>query len=118
MPSSGGDDRHPTDRVVVVSAGFGVWQGSRHVASARWSDVVRVRAFTRDEATTGRVYVTLALRGGGEVSVYEALPGYQSFLAAAEAALPGMRPRAEWLTSVQEPAGSTDETVLFERSPT
>jgi len=115
MASPGEGELHASDRIVVVGAGFGVWQAGRHVASARWSDVMRMRAATRDEATTGRVYVTLVLRDGMEVVVHEGLPGYQSFLAAAETALPGMRPRAAWLAAVQEPAGATDETLLFER---
>ncbi len=109
-------DKHATDRVVVVGSGFGVWNGGRHEASARWADILRVRAFTSGAPDSGRVNVGLTLRGGTEILVHDKVPGYQSFLAAAEAALPGMRARAAWLAEVQPPAAPGSEALLFDRS--
>ena len=106
---------HATDRVVLVGAGFGVWHGGRHAASARWADVTRVRAFGSDEATTGQVGVTLELRDGITVTVHEGLPGFAAFLAAAEQRLPGMRQRTSWSTEVTRPAVVGSEVVVFER---
>ena len=108
-------DRHVTDRVVLVGSGFGVWNGGRHQASARWADVVRVRAFTGGKPESGRVHVGLTLRDGTEVLVHDTVPGYQSFLAAAEAALPGMRAPAAWLAEVQVGGGAASEALLFDR---
>lgn len=99
------------DRVVSVVAGFGVWQGTRHLASARWIDVVGIRAC----ADAGeRVELTLALRDDTEVQVHESLPGYEAFLDAAEAALPTLRRRSDWLAGLHHRSRPT-ETVLFTR---
>lgn len=108
-------DTHATDRVVLVGAGFGVWNGGRHEASARWSDVVRVRAFSGVEPA-GAVKVGLTLRDGTEVLIHDRVPGYQSFLSAAESTLPGMRARAAWLAEVQPPAPPGSEALLFDRA--
>ena len=109
-------DKHATDRVVLVGSGFGVWNGGRHQASARWADVVRVRAFIGGEPEPGRVHVGLTLRDGSEVLVHDGVPGYQSFLGAAEAALRSMRPRASWLADVQASGAESSDVVLFDRS--
>ena len=108
-------DPHETDRVVLVAAGFGVWHGGRHQASARWTDVARVRALGADGMAAGRIRVVVLLDNGTEVIVHEQVPGYASFLAAAEKSLPGMRPRASWLASLHERTGAGTEAVLFER---
>ena len=108
-------DVNETDRVVLVGAGFGVWQGGRHQASARWSDVVRVRAFRARTPAGGGTYLGLALRDGSEVRVHDNVPGYQSFVTAAAAALPGMRPHAAWLAALEPSMDEDEGTVLFER---
>ena len=102
-----------SDRVVLVAAGFGIWQAGRHVASARWTDVVHARALSCDQHAHELVCVALGLRDGTEVLVHGEIPGFEQFLAAAEAALPGMRPRATWLGV--HPGLAQPETVLFDR---
>jgi hypothetical protein len=94
--------------------GFGVWRGGRHLASARWTDVVRVRALGRESELTGRLRIALQLRDGSEVLVHEELPGFELFLAAAEAKLEGMPGSGTWMAAIQ-PAVTRKETVLFER---
>ena len=104
-----------TDRIVLVASGFGVWQAGRHVASARWADVIRASLFKADQPESEMLCVTLGLRDGTEVLVNEELPGFEPFLAAAEDALPGMLRRTTWLAGVRNPAFVQREMVLFER---
>ncbi len=105
---------HETDRIVVVGAGFGLWQNDRHVASGRWSDIVEVRALRSHGPDQQMVSVVLKLRDGPDVSFGDELSGYQSFLVAAESALPRMRPHAEWVMADEQPPGS-GEVLLFTR---
>jgi hypothetical protein len=105
-----------TDRVVLVAAGFGVWQAGRHLASARWTDVVRVRALRRDGETEPPV-LALKLRDGTEVLVQATLPGFGSFLDAAEKALPGMSGRTVLIAGTGKSDIIQTETILFERYP-
>ncbi len=79
-------NQHTSGRVVVVGAGFGVWHDSKHIASARWSDVHAIRM------DDGGLTTVLLLRDGTEVPVAGDLVGYDMFLIASEKALPGMRP--------------------------
>ena len=106
-----------TDRVVLVAAGFGVWQAGRHLASARWTDVVRVRAVGRNAALTNASALVLLLRDGTEIIVDGTLPGFDPFLDAAEKTLPGMSQRATWLGLIGKSDVGQRETVLFERYP-
>lgn len=104
---------HATDRVVVVGSGFGLWQGGRHLASARWSDVVRVRAFRAGDA--GGFSIGVALRASDEVVIPHDLPGCPSFLKAAETALTGMRAPGPWMASEPQMEGANTEIVLYAR---
>ena len=94
--------------------GFGVWQDGHHLASARWTDVMRVRTLGRESELTGRLRIVLHLRDGSEVLVHEELPGFELFLAAAEAKLEGLQRPGTWTAAIQ-PAVTRNETVLFER---
>src|SRR5688572_10389508 len=105
-------DANATDRVVLVAAGFGVWQGGRHQASARWTDVARVRAFRDGGVPSGRIQVALMLDNGTEVLVHEQFPGYASFLGSAEKSLAGIRPRASWMAALQDPSSAGVAVVL------
>ena len=78
-------------------------------------DVAGVRVLERDEPTTSPVVVALRLRDGTEVLLREEVPGFESFLAAAERALPGMTVRSIWRSKVSNPAGWRNAIVLFER---
>ncbi|MEO8577586.1 MAG: hypothetical protein ABI556_12830 [Gemmatimonadales bacterium] len=106
-----------TDRVVLVAAGFGVWQAGRHLASARWTDVVRVRALGRDAGANDSSVLALELRDGTEILVRETLPGFGPFLDAAETALPGMSRIPALLAGAEQSDVAQSETVLFERYP-
>jgi hypothetical protein len=107
-----------TDRVVLVAAGFGVWQAGRHVASTRWTDVVRVHATGRDAGTTDPVSLVVRLRNGTEFSVSASLAGFEPFLLAAETRLLGMRQRVEWLAGMEPSPAAQPAMVLFERYAT
>ena len=107
---------HSTDRVVLAGTGFGVWQGGRHLASARWADVARVCAFRHDGPTSDGMVVALRLRDGTEILVHQELPGFEAFLVAAEARLPGISRRSAWWSAVLQPAAVRNEVLLFERA--
>src|SRR3954465_3957864 len=48
-------------RIVVVTAGFGLWLGGRCLAAGRWSDVASIRAY-RKSAGDERTYLAVRLR--------------------------------------------------------
>ncbi len=106
---------HSTDRIVLAGTGFGVWQDGRHLASARWVDVSQVRAFNHHELTTDRVRIALRLRNGTEILVHAEHPGFEQFLVAAEARLPGMLRRSAWWSAAVQPDSAPNEMLLFER---
>ena len=102
-------------RIVVVGAGFGLWLGGRCIAAGKWSDVSRVRAYTRREGDTAGLCVAMTLRDGSEVEVHEAAPGWKDFLGNVPTRLPGMPPAEAWVDAVKAlPVG--DETILYERT--
>ena len=106
-----------TDRVVLVTAGFGIWQAGRHLASARWSDVVRVRAMGGNAAASDDSVLVLSLRDGTEILVQESLPGFDPFLDAAETTLSGSSRKGSWLAGMGNSGVVEGDTVLFERYP-
>ena len=77
--------------------------------------MVRVRVFKLDERTTDLVCVALRLRDGTEVLVHEELPGFESFLSAAESKLRGMQPRSVWWPAIAQSASAPNGAVIFER---
>ena len=102
-----------SDRVVVVGAGFGVWHENQHVASGRWSDVTRVRVVRASPAPLGEMHLMVTLRNATELSIPESLPGFRSFVGAAEAALRGMQPSTTW-AAAHDPS-APEVLVVFER---
>ena len=102
---------------MIVASGedFAVMRGTRPVGSARWDDVVRVRAYKRDDLTVDTICLDIEVRDGGRWSLNEEAPGWEDFLEAAERALPGMRPFATWFASVSRPPFAASEMVVFER---
>ena len=111
-----GGEMDVTDRVVLVASGFGVWQAGRHLASARWADVVRVRVMGRDASATDSSDLALLLRDGTEILVDGALRGFDPFLDAARTTL-GMSSRDMWIAGMERSRIAGEETVLFERYP-
>jgi hypothetical protein len=95
-------------RVVVVTSGFGLWNAGRHVMSARWTDVARIRVRGAVPPASGVVLV-VTQRNGAEIELPSTLTGWEAFVDAAPAMLPGMRPAA---TAPRDPEG----IVLFERA--
>lgn len=95
--------------------GFGVWEGGSHRASARWMDVVRVSIRMGGAMSAGGMCLALRVRDGADILVHDALPGFRSFLAAAETRLPGMQPLNAWWPEASLPAAGPDERVIFER---
>jgi hypothetical protein len=76
-------------RIVVVASGFGLWRDGRHVASARWSDVVGVHASAPgpDAPVEG---VEIELADGRVLALDGTLPGWRDFVHAAGSRLTGM----------------------------
>lgn len=105
------DDR---DRIVIVSSGFGVWEGGRCVAAARWGDVERV-AVSRQTPSPALVALHVTLRDGAQVQLHAEVPGWNQFLAAASAALPGMVQGESARTALRD-VPRTGELVLFART--
>ena len=101
--------------LVATSADFTLLRGERPVAVRAWDDVAVVRAFKRDEITTDLIYLALTMRDGSEFLAYEDTPGWEDFLEAAEAALPGFPRATEWMPQVARPAFERNEKILFER---
>jgi hypothetical protein len=104
-------ERGESDRIVLVASGFGLWLAGRHVASARWGDVERVRAI-RPQDEHAPLVVEVALAGGSVVELREDVPGWLAFLHAARVQLAGMPPAERWRAEL--PAGG-GELLLFDR---
>ena len=76
-------------RIVVVASGFGLWRDNRHVASARWSDVVGVHVPAPvPDAPAERLEIELA--DGSVLPLDSSLPGWRDFVHAAGSRLAGM----------------------------
>ncbi|MDB4878463.1 MAG: hypothetical protein JWM41_4909 [Gemmatimonadetes bacterium] len=98
-----------------MAAGFGLWQDGRCLAAGKWSDVARVRAYTRALPDREPICVAIELRDGSEVEVREDAPGWATFVNAAPEKLPGMPAAESWITELRAaPAGAAD-MALFER---
>ena len=101
-------------RVVVVNAGFALWQGGRCVAAARWSDIQRLRAYHR--ATAGdALHLGVELVDGSVMELHEAAPGFDLYVDRATVTLPGMMPSRDWHHTLAAAAPDAVGIVLFER---
>lgn len=102
-------------RIVVVAAGFALWQGGRCIAAGRWSDIAAVRAFRRDDVGAA-VRLVVELRDGTLLEFMEEAPGFDAFLDRASATLSGLQPYAAWHPQlVLAPAGGEGATI-YKRS--
>ena len=102
-------------RIVVVAAGFALWQGGRCIAAGRWADIKAMRAFRRDDATQS-VRLQVELRDGSLLEFLEEAPGFDAFLDRASAVLSGMLPFAAWHPKlILAPAGG-EGAVVYQRS--
>jgi len=106
---------HETDRIVIVASGFGLWLDGRHVASARWGDVSRVRASRPGGLVTTPLLVEVTLADGTTIAMPEHVSGWFNFLQTAATRLPGL-PRVEvWRPPLSTPGASAADELLFDR---
>ena len=105
----------PPEMIVATDHDFAILRGGRPVASARWDDVVRLRAYKRDGFTTDLVCLNVELQSGTTLLVHEEMPGWEDVIEAAERALPGMKEFRSWFPEVVKPAFARNEQVIFER---
>lgn len=103
-------------RIVVVAAGFGVWQGGKCLAAGKWSDIAKIRAYAVTVGPLHTVCAAIELRDGSEVEVRSEAPGWMSFVNAASTKLPGMPHPDAWLPQLAVAAPGADPQILFERS--
>jgi hypothetical protein len=104
------DDR---GRIVVVTAGFGLWRDGRCLAAGKWSDIARIRAYMVATAAGNAIAAAIELRDGSEVEVREDAPGWATFLNAAPTKLPGMPSPEAWTAELR--VSSSASLTLFER---
>jgi hypothetical protein len=101
-------------RIVVVAAGFALWQGGRCIAAGRWADIAALRAFRRENADAIRIVVEL--RDGTLLEFLEEAPGFDAFLDRASATLSGLLPFAKWHPSLMLAPAGGEGTIIFKRS--
>jgi hypothetical protein len=102
--------------IVTTDMDFAILRGERPVGSARWADVVEIRAYKRDELTTDLLCLDVQVKDGTTWLVHEEAPGWEEFLEEAERALPGVRPFREWFAEVTQPALARNEKLIFKRA--
>jgi hypothetical protein len=103
------------EMIIATDHDFAILRGGRPFASARWDDVLRIRAYKRDELTTDLICLDVELNDGTTVFVHEGAPGWEDFLDAAEGALPDMRSFRSWFSEVAHPPFARSEQVVFDR---
>ena len=103
-------------RVVVVAAGFALWQGGRCVAAARWSDIRRLHAYRRPGRGDDAVCVRVELKDGSLMELEDAAPGFDLFLDRATVTLTGLLPFAGWPQALDLTPSDGEGAVIFERT--
>ncbi len=103
------------DMLVATAHDFALLRRGRPVASGRWDDVQEAHA-TADDAPGGALCLVLRLRGAAFRASDDA-PGWDDFVEAAEAALPGMRPRRAWESEVRHGAPGQAVAVFARGAP-
>lgn len=101
-------------RVVVVAAGFGLWQGGKCLAAGKWTDIASLRAYRRPE-TPDDARIAIELRDGSAVEIVERAPGFAAFAGAAVTKLPGTPAPDEWLPALHA-SPPNEERTLFTRT--
>jgi hypothetical protein len=103
------------DILVATARDFALLRGGRPVAGGTWDDVRQAYASVEDAPPGGAALcLTLRLGRGAEFRARDDAPGWDDFVEAAEAALPGMRPRRVWEPALQRDAPAGPD-VVFER---
>jgi hypothetical protein len=101
-------------RVVVVAAGFALWQGGRCAAAARWADVRRLVARPCSFPATDALSLMVELMDGTQMELHEDAPGFDAFLDRAAATLRGLTPYEQWHSSVVSLSG--EPLTVYERN--
>ncbi len=102
-------------RIVVVAAGFALWQGGRCIAAGRWADIKSLRAFRRDDASTF-VRLVVELRDGTLLEFLEQAPGFDAFLDRGSAVLSGLLPFAAWHPKLMLAPAGGEGAIVYQRS--
>jgi hypothetical protein len=100
-------------RVVVVAAGFALWQGGRCAAAARWMDVQRLVARPCSFPATDALSLVVELVDGSRMELHEDAPGFSAFLDRAAVTLRELRPYADWHSAVVSLSG--EPLTVYER---
>jgi hypothetical protein len=106
-----GDAPVDQGRIVVVAAGFALWQGGRCVAAARFSDIRRLRAVRPRSADPDALALQVELGDGSLMELRDAAPGFDLFLDRAATLLKGMLPFSAW----QHLPAAAGPMVIFEK---
>jgi hypothetical protein len=105
-----------SDRIVVVTSGFGVWTGGRPGPAVPWRDVTRVVALRRAVAGAVAVHLRVTLVDGRALEMHDRMAGWGSFLQAAPERLSPMPAAAAWWPAAIHPELGDSEIVLYERA--
>lgn len=101
-------------RVVVIAAGFALWQGGRCAAAARWMDVQRLVARACSFPPTDALSLMVELADGSQMELHEDAPGFDAFLDRAAATLRGITPYEQWHSAVVSLSG--EPLTVYERN--
>jgi len=101
-------------RVVVVAAGFGLWQDGRCLAAGKWTDVSQLRAHITS-STPPSISLIIQLRDGSEVEIREEAPGWATLVNVLPSKLPGTPAPETWITELRAAPSAESERTLFER---
>jgi hypothetical protein len=101
-------------RVVVVAAGFGLWQDGRCLAAGKWTDVSQLRAHLTS-STPSSICLIIQLRDGSEVEIQEEAPGWATLVNALPSKLPGTPVPETWIGELRAAQPDHGERTLFER---
>jgi len=102
-------------RIVVVAAGFALWQDGRCVAAARFSDIRRLRAVHAASVDPQAVAIHVDLGDGSVMELRDQAPGFDLFLDRAATLLKGLKPFASWRDAVHGDDAPAGGLVIFEK---
>ena len=102
-------------RIVVVAAGFALWQGGRCVAAARFSDIRRVRALRPPSADPDALALHVELGDGSVMELRDQAPGFDLFLDRAATLLKGLEPFATWSGALHAAAAPAEGIVIWNK---
>ncbi len=102
-------------RIVVVSAGFALWAGSRCMAAARFSDIRRLRAVRAASAKPDAIALRVELSDGSVMELRDEAPGFDLFLDRARTLLKGLMPVESWHEALAREAPPADGVLIFEK---